>query len=103
MPDCKGDHQGEDSAEGTSVEEIFGKKRRTEEEPEEPTVRISLVAMNSLVSTLQSLKGQMARNEKASEKVEKGLTDIAVELSKVRDALYRWKDVAEGLANEIKK
>ena len=42
----------------------------------------------------------MARSEKASEKVEKGLTDIAVELSKVRDALYRWKYVAEGLANE---
>ena len=45
----------------------------------------------------------MARNEKASEKVEKGLTNIPVELSKVRDALYRWKDVAEGLANEEKK
>ena len=103
MPDCKGDHQREDSAELVSVEEMLGKRRRTEEEPEEPTVRISLVAMNSLVSTLQSLKGQMARNEKASEKVEKGLTDIAVELSKVRDALYRWKDVAEGLANEEKR
>ena len=103
MPDCKGDHQGEDGAEGTSLEEIFGKKRRTEEEPEEPTVRISLVAMNSLVSTLQSLKGQMARNEKSSEKVEKGLSDIAVELSKVRDALYWWKDVAEGLAIEEKR
>ena len=103
MPDCKGDHQGENSEELVSVEEMLGKRRRTEEEPEEPTVRISLVAMNSLVSTLQSLKGQMARNEKASEKVEKGLTDIAVELSKVRDALYRWKDVAEGLANEEKR
>ena len=29
MPNWKGDHQGEDSAVGTSVEEIFGKKRRT--------------------------------------------------------------------------
>ena len=82
---------------------MLGRKRRTEEGPEEPTVRISLVAMNSLVSTLQSLKGQMARIEKAREKVEKGLTDIAVELSKARDAFYRWKDVAEGLENEEKR
>ena len=36
-------------------------------------------------------------------KVEKGLAEVAVELSKVRDALYRWKDVADDIVNEEKR
>ena len=57
-------------------------------------VNISLVAMNSLVTTLQSLKGQMARNEKAGDKVERALTDMAAQMSQVRDALRCdiWKN-----------
>ena len=54
------------------IAETAGMRRKVDESTEE--VSISLVAMNGLVATLQSLKGQMARNEKGSQKVERALT-----------------------------
>ena len=67
--------------------ETVNKKRKLEEGTEE--VNVSLVAINSLVATLQSLKGQMTRNEKGSDKVERALTDMMAQISQVTDALHR--------------
>ena len=83
-----------------TTEETVSKRRKVEEGTEE--VNISLVAMNSLVTTLQSLKGQMGRNEKASDKVDRALTDMAAQMSQVTDALHRWKEVINDSVREEK-
>ena len=86
-------------------EEVTGtatvnKRRKLEEGTEE--VNVSLVAINSLVATLQSLKGHMTRNEKGSDMVERALTDMAAQMSQVTDALHRWKKVVNDCAREEK-
>ena len=93
------------SARGSIEEEVTGtevvnKRRKVEEGTEE--INVSLVAINSLVTTLQSLKGQMARNEKASDKVDRALTDMAAQMSQVTDALHRWKELINDSVREEK-
>ena len=80
--------------------ETVNKRRKLEEGTEEDNV--SLAAINSLSATLQSLKGQMTRNEKGSDKVEMTLTDMAAQMSQVTDALHRWKEVVNDCGREEK-
>ena len=58
---------------------------RTVQDKGEPTVEVSLIAMNGLVAALQSGSNQLARNEKSGERTEKALTEIAGILGKVAD------------------
>ena len=96
--------QEAEAVHGSSIEEeatgteAVSKRRKVEEGTEE--VNVSLVAINSLVAKLQSLKGQMTRNEKGSDKVERALTDMAAQMSQVTDALHRWKEVVNDCARE---
>ena len=49
------------------------------------------MAMNGLVTALQSGNRQIARNEKAVDRTENALTEVACVLVKVVDALNRLK------------
>ena len=69
----------------------------------EPTVEISLVAMNRLVAALQSGSNQLARNEKSGERTEKALTEIAGILGKVADSLNRLKNAVEENTKEQRR
>ena len=69
----------------------------------EPTVEVSLVAMNGLVAALQSGSNQLARNEKSGERTEKALTEIAGILGKVADSLNRLKTAVEENTKEQRR
>ena len=69
----------------------------------EPTVEVSLVAMNGLVAALQSGSNQLARNEKSGERTEKALTEIAGILGKVADSLNRLKNAVEENTKEQRR
>ena len=69
----------------------------------EPTVEVSLVAMNGLVAALQSGSNQLARNEKSGERTEKALTEIAGILGKVVDSLNRLKNAVEENTKEQRR
>ena len=69
----------------------------------EPTVEVSLVAMNGLVAALQSGSNQLARNEKSGERTEKALTEIAGLLGKVADSLNRLKNAVEENTKEQRR
>ena len=60
-----------------------------------PTLEISLVAMNGLVSAIQSGNRQGARTEKASDRMEKALTEATCMLGKVMAALNGLKKAVE--------
>ena len=72
---------------GEETTEPKTKKKRTDAGPTESSVQVSLVAMNSLVSMMQTHKAQLERNEKGNEKVEKAMVEVTCMLSKVADAL----------------
>ena len=65
------------------------KRRRLEDRGDDGTIRVSLVAINGLVAAVQGLTGQMKRNKKNEEKIEKTLTDTTCALAKVADTLSR--------------
>ena len=76
---------------------------RTVQNKGEPTVEISLVAMNGLVAAVQSGSNQLARNEKSGERTEKALTEIAGILGKVADSLNRLKNAVEENTKEQRR
>ena len=69
----------------------------------EPTVEVSLIAMNGLVAALQSGSNQLARNEKSGERTEKALMEIAGILGKVADSLNRLKNAVEENTKEQRR
>ena len=69
----------------------------------EPTVEVSLIAMNGLVASLQSGSNQLARNERSGERTEKALTEIAGILGKVADSLNRLKNAVEENTKEQRR
>ena len=69
----------------------------------EPTVEVSLVVMDGLVTALQSKSNQLARNEKSGERTEKALTEIAGILGKVADSLNRLKNAVEENTKEQRR
>ena len=76
---------------------------RTVQDKGEPTVEVSLVAMNGLVAALQSGSNQLARNEKTGERTEKALSEIAGILGKVADSLNRLKNAVEENTKEQRR
>lgn len=79
------------------------RRRRLEAGEEDSTVKVSLVAINELVSAVQGLIGQKSQNESNEEKMEKPLTDKTYTLSKVADALHRLKSVIKENAREERR
>ena len=67
------------------------KRRKTDSEPvdDNAMIRISLVAINGLVSNLQSLESQVHRNEKIGEKFVQAMTETNSSLNRVADALNK--------------
>ena len=68
-----------------------------------PTLEVSLVAMNGLVTALQSGNRQTARNEKAADWTENALTEVTCMLGKVVDALNRLKNAVEENTKEDRR
>ena len=66
-----------------------------------PTLEISLVAMNGLVSAIQSGNRQSVRTEKASDRMEKALTEATCMLGKVVATLNGLKKVEEENTRKI--
>ena len=68
-----------------------------------PTLEISLVAMNGLVSAIQSGNRQIVRTEKASDRMEKALTEATCMLGKVVAALNGLKKAVEENTREDRR
>ena len=68
-----------------------------------PTLEISLVAMNGLVSAIQSGNRQIVRTEKASDRMEKALTETSCMLGKVVAALNGLKKAVEENTREDRR
>ena len=100
MPAEKGENR---KVTGEETTEPQSNKKRTDAGPTESSVQVSLVAMNSLVSMMQTHKAQLERNETGNEKVENAMGEVTCMLSKVADALYRLKNVVEDSAKKERK
>ena len=81
------------------------KRRRLEtiEEDSNDMVRVSLVAVNGLVSAVQGLTGQMARNERNEETIDKALAETNCSLGKVVAAVHSLKNAVEESAKEERR
>ena len=79
------------------------KRRRLEDREDGESIRVSLVAINGLVTAVQGLTEQMKRREKKEEQLEKALIDTTCALSGVADSLSRLKNKMEENAKEERK
>ena len=79
------------------------KRRRLEDREDGESIRVSLVAINGLVTAVQGLTEQMKRREKKEEQLEKALIDTTCALSGVADSLTRLKNKMEENAKEERK
>ena len=91
------------AGQGKMEEGRESKRRRLEDREDDGTIRVSLVAINGLVSAVHGLTGQMKRSEKNEEKIEKALIDTTCALAKVADTLSRFKNVKEENRKEEKR
>ncbi|MEW8446381.1 MAG: hypothetical protein AB2661_21050 [Candidatus Thiodiazotropha sp.] len=76
-------------------------KRR--KEVEGPTVNISLVAVNSLVSVLQDLKENERQRIKAEEMIAKTLTETASAMQRLTGAVFRLEEMMKTTEREERK
>ena len=97
--------EGAVAAEREEVTETeVGKRIREQVESKiGPTLEISLVAMNGLVSAIQSGNRQFVRTEKASDRMEKALTEATCMLGKVVAALNGLKKAVEENTREDRR
>ena len=81
------------------------KRRRLDaiEEDSNDKVRVSLGAINGLVSVVRGLMGQMARNERNKENIDKALTETNCSLGKMVAALHSLKNAVEESAKEERR
>ena len=77
------------------------KRRKTDDD--NAMIRISLVAINGLVSNLQSLESQTHRNEKIGEKFVQALTETNSSLNRVADALNKLQKTVEENGREERR
>ena len=84
-------------------EDQEAKRRRLEDREDGESIRVSLVAINGLVTAVQGLTEQMKRREKKEEQLEKALIDTTCALSGVADSLSRLKNKMEENAKEERK
>ncbi|MEW8119915.1 MAG: hypothetical protein AB2792_22365, partial [Candidatus Thiodiazotropha sp.] len=84
-------------------EDQEAKRRRLEDREDGESIRVSLVAINGLVSAVQGLTEQMKRREKKEEQLEKALIDTTCALSGVADSLSRLRNKIEENAKEERK
>ena len=95
--------EAEAGGEGERKRKIARPEVNKNEEREESTVQISLVAINGLVEAIQAGNRQLAKNEKVMEKTERALTEVTCMMGKVVDALTQFKNVVQESANEDRK
>ena len=79
------------------------KRRRLEDREDGESIRVSLVAINGLVTAVQGLTEQMKRRDKKEEQLEKALIDTTCALSGVADSLSRLRNKIEENAKEERK
>ena len=93
-PNTTGQKNKNDKVQDT---ERTAKRRKTDDEPgdDNAMIRISLVAINGLVSNLQSLESQVHRNEKIGEKFVQAMTETNSSLNRVADALNKLQKMVE--------
>ena len=84
-------------------EDQDAKRRRLEDREDGESIRVSLVAINGLVTAVQGLTEQMKRREKKEEQLEKALIDTTCALSGVADSLSRLRNKIEENAKEERK
>ena len=84
-------------------EDQDAKRRRLEDREDGESIRVSLVAINGLVTAVQGLTEQMKKREKKEEQLEKALIDTTCALSGVADSLTRLKNKMEENAKEERK